>query len=279
MAFSVTDLSPRIGSRIDTDLETMLSGEYAAEIREILERRGVIFFRGIDINDEQQFTFTRTFGEVYGDKSGDMYKVSFDKKESPKHWEYTYGTFSWHIDRTDTDIPPFATILTAKRLPGEGGQTQFANTYAAWEDLPQADKDLIDDLKVVHTVESSFRESLPNPTPEQQEMLRSHDPKVHPLVWHHKSGRNSLLTSTSAMSVVGMDEDEGRALLDRMIAWATQPQYVYSHEWQLGDIVMWDNTGVMHRVIPYPEGSTRLLHRTTVTGYEPFDTRKELELQ
>lgn len=74
-----------------------------------------------------------------------------------------------------------------------------------------------------------------------------------------------------------MDDGEGAALLDRMMAWATRPEYVYVHEWQLGDIVMWDSTGTMHRVRPYDLSAGRLLHRTTVAGDEPFDPYRQLE--
>jgi alpha-ketoglutarate-dependent taurine dioxygenase len=276
MGFRTTDLTPRIGTRVDTDLDTLLSGRHAERIRELAETRGVLVFRGIEMDDEQQLAFTRTLGPVFDAGSGDVYKVTFDKRENPTLWQYNYGNFSWHIDRTDTDVPPFASILNAKRLAPEGGQTEFANTYAAYEDLPEQDKRLIETLKVVHKVEWSFRETLPDPTAEQVAAWRRYPDKVHPLVWRHRSGRKSLVTSTSAAQVVGMDEAEGRALLDRMMAWATQPQYVYVHEWQLGDVVMWDNTGTMHRVRPYDLDAGRLLHRTTVVGDEPFDSAREL---
>jgi alpha-ketoglutarate-dependent taurine dioxygenase len=276
MPLKITDLKPRIGAMIESDLDTLLSGNHAAELRELAETRGVLLIRGVAMDDEQQLAFTRTLGPVFNAGSGDVYKVTFDKRESPTLWEYNYGNFSWHIDRTDTDVPPFASILNAKRLPPDGGDTEFANTYAAYEDLPEDDKRLIEDLKVVHKLEASFKESFPNPTDEQLAKWRAHADKVHPLVWRHRSGRKSLITSTSGAQIVGMDETEGAALLDRLMAWATQPQYVYRHEWQLGDIVMWDNTGTMHRVQPYDLNAGRLLHRTTVVGDEPFASTREL---
>jgi alpha-ketoglutarate-dependent taurine dioxygenase len=271
MNLSTSDLTPRIGTLIQTDLATLLSGSAAPLLRELMERRGVLVIRGVQMNDEQQLTFTRTLGPVYDAGSGEIYKVTFDKRESPVLYEYNYGNFSWHIDRTDTDIPPLASILNAKRLAPAGGQTEFANTYAAYEDLPEAEKQRIDGLRVLHKLESSYRESIPNPTAAQLAKWRQHADKVHPLVWHHRSGRKSLVTSMSATEVLGMSQEEGAALLARLMAWATQPEYVYVHEWQLGDIVMWDNTGTMHRVRPYDLNAGRLLHRTTVRGDEPFD--------
>lgn len=275
MTFNTTDLTPRIGTRIDTDADTLLEGAHAARLRELLESRGVLLIRGLELDDAQQLAFTRTLGEVFNAGSGDVYKVTFDKQENPTLWEYNYGNFSWHIDRTDTDVPPFASILNAKRLTAEGGETEFSNTYAAYEDLPEDDKRLIGDLKVVHRVASSFRETVPDPTPDQRARWAAYPDKVHPLVWRHRSGHKSLITSTSATRVLGMDEAEGAALLDRLMAWATRPEYVYVHQWQPGDILLWDNTGTMHRVRPYDLDAGRLLHRTTVIGEEPFDPARE----
>ena len=266
-----TELTPRIGTLIEADLPTLLGGDHARTLRELAETRGVLVIRGAVMDDEQQLAFTRTLGPVFDAGGGEVYKVTFDKRESPDLWEYNYGNFSWHIDRTDTDLPPFASILNAKRLAPAGGETEFANTYAAYEDLSDADKRLIEGLRVVHKVEASYRESLPHPTESQLATWRRHPDKVHPLVWNHRSGRKSLVTSTSGTHVVGMDEVEGAALLARLMAHATQPQYVYVHEWRVGDIVMWDNTGTMHRVRSYDLAAGRLLHRTTVLGDEPFD--------
>ncbi|MBW8753231.1 MAG: TauD/TfdA family dioxygenase [Sphingomonadales bacterium] len=271
MGLETTDLTPRIGTLVESDLATLLSGARAGELRELAEARGVLVIRGAEMDDAQQLAFTRTLGPVFDAGGGEVYKVTFDKRESPDLWEYNYGNFSWHIDRTDTDLPPFASILNAKRLAPEGGETEFANTYAAYDDLAEADKRLIEGLRVVHKVEASYREAVPNPTEAQRAKWRAHAAKVHPLVWHHRSGRKSLVTSTSGTHVIGMDEAEGAALLARLMAWATQSEYVYVHEWQLGDVVMWDNTGTMHRVRPYDLTAGRLLHRTTVLGDEPFD--------
>jgi alpha-ketoglutarate-dependent taurine dioxygenase len=275
MSFTTTKLSPRIGTRIETDIATLLSGSRAAQIRELAETRGVLLFRGLDMSDEQQLAFTRTLGPVFDAGGGDVCKVTFDRNENPALWEYNYGNFSWHIDRTDTDVPPFASILNAKRLTDEGGQTEFANTYAAYADLPEDDKRLIDRLKVVHKVEASFRETVPHPTAEQRTRWRGFPDRIHPLVWHHRSGRRSLVTSTSGAHVVGLEEAESAALLARLMAWATRPEYVYVHEWRLGDIVLWDNTGTMHRVRLYDLAAGRLLHRTTVAGDEPFDPARQ----
>ena len=93
-------------------------------------------------------------------------------------------------------------------------------------------------------------------------------PKVHPLVWRHRSGRRSLVLGASASHVEGMAYHEGRDLLRRLRDWATQPRFVYQHSWTVGDLVIWDNTGTMHRVTPYALDSGRMMHRTTLVGEE-----------
>jgi alpha-ketoglutarate-dependent taurine dioxygenase len=91
-----------------------------------------------------------------------------------------------------------------------------------------------------------------------------------PLVWKHGSGRKSLVLGCTAHHVLGMDPTQSTRLLVRLREWATQPQFVYSHEWSVGDAVMWDNTGTMHRAMPYDPDCGRLLHRTKTAGEEPI---------
>ncbi len=91
-----------------------------------------------------------------------------------------------------------------------------------------------------------------------------------PLVWKHRSGRKSLVVGCTAHYVLGMGIEEGSALLTRLRDWATKPQFVYRHEWTVGDLVMWDNTGTLHRAMPYALDSGRMMHRTKLEGEEPF---------
>jgi alpha-ketoglutarate-dependent taurine dioxygenase len=95
--------------------------------------------------------------------------------------------------------------------------------------------------------------------------------KELPLVWTHRSGRKSLVLGCTASHVVDMDYTKGKELLVRLRDWATQPQFVYRHVWSVGDLVMWDNTGTMHKATPYDPASGRMLHRTKLEGEEPFE--------
>jgi len=269
MALATVDLRPRIGAEVLADKAALLGGAHASELRDLLERRGVLVFRELGLNDDEQLAFSATLGEVQPTQGAGVYKISFDKTEASTG-EFTRGSFVWHIDRTNEDYPTLASILTARRLAAQGGQTEFTNTYAAWEDLSPGDQKRLEGLKVVHSVETGMRRVHPGATEEQAQRWRHAAPKVHPLVWTHRSGRKSLVLGSTAAEVVGMPKDEGCALLEELQAWATQPQFVYRHEWKVGDLLVWDNTGSMHRVEPYAEDSGRLMHRTTLLGEEPI---------
>ena len=120
--------------------------------------------------------------------------------------------------------------------------------------------------------------SRPNPSPEELARWRMRPAREHPLVWTHRSGRKSLVLGTSADYVVGMDLDEGRALLADLLDRATRPGRVYSHHWSVGDTVIWDNRGVLHRATPYDANSSREMLRTTVLGDEPIPVKASSEM-
>ncbi|MCX7864936.1 MAG: TauD/TfdA family dioxygenase [Novosphingobium sp.] len=270
MTFTVRDLSPRIGSEIETSRNELLAGTHADRIRTLLEQRGVLVFPGIGFSDEEMKAFATTLGKIedgstYEDK---IFKVTFDPEHNPMGLTYLRGTFEWHVDRTDLDVPPLGSMLTPRVIAREGGQTEFANTYAAYDDLPEDEKRWLDGLRVEHRAEAAISKQVENPTPEQIAAWRQNPPKVHPLVWHHRSGRKSLLLGSTACRVVGMDEAESNALLERLTSWATQPQFVYRHHWREGDLVIWDNTGTMHRAVPFDVDCGRRLHRVTLEGVE-----------
>ena len=261
-----TDLTPRIGSELRADVDALLSGEFAAEIRDILERRGVVLFRGINLSDEQQLAFTRTLGRI---QEKEVFKISMDPKVNPVA-EYTKGAFYWHIDGTMSEVPILASIMSGRRLAAEGGQTEFCNTYAAWDDLPESEKTALEKLKVVHMFEVSQRYVKPEPSFAELQAWQTFQPNILPLVWTHRSGRKSLVLGSTASHVEGMDLREGWALLTQLREYATRPQFVYRHEWTVGDMLIWDNTGTMHRAMAYALDSGRLMHRTTIEGEEPF---------
>jgi alpha-ketoglutarate-dependent taurine dioxygenase len=267
----VVDVAPRIASEIRTDLDTLLSGREAANIRAVLEQRGVVFVRGLEITDEQQVAIAKTLGDLVANEGDSgIYKISLDKSVNQKA-DYLKGSMFWHFDGSLQPYPNLATFLRAVRLSATGGETEFCNTYAAYDDLPQSDKNLIADLRVVHSAERSQYYVRPEMSYEELTLWQKSPTKTCPIVWTHRSGRKSLLLGATADYVVGLPVEESRALLTRLRDWATQPQYVYRHHWQPGDLLIWDNTGTMHRVLPYDENSGRLMHRTILAGEEPLN--------
>ncbi|WP_326547481.1 TauD/TfdA family dioxygenase [Mycolicibacterium sp. ND9-15] len=266
----VIDLTPRIGSEIRTDLDTLSSGREAEKIRATLEQRGVVFFRGLQISDEQQVTIARTLGTVVANEGEDgIYRISLDENVNQRA-KYLRGSLFWHFDGSLQPYPNLATLLRAVKLPETGGDTEFCNTYAAYDDLPQSDKDLIADLRVVHSAERSQYYVTPEMSYDEIAFWQKSPTKACPIVWTHQSGRKSLLLGATADYVVGMPVEQSRALLARLRDWATQPQYVYRHKWEVGDLLIWDNTGTMHRALPYAADSGRLMHRTILAGEEPL---------
>lgn len=269
MAPEVIHLTPRIGSEIRIDLETLLSGKEAATIRNTLEERGVVIFRDLHIDDDQQFAIAKTLGSPLkegGGKDG-VYKVSLDASVNEKA-DYLHGANFWHVDGSTQDKPYYGTMLRPVKIASEGGQTEFCNTYAAYDDLPEDEKKAIGKLRVIHSMERTLWFVYPEPTHAQIKAWQQVPTKSCPLVWTHKSGRKSLLLGASADYVEGLSVEESRALLVRLREWATQPRFVYRHEWSPGDLVIWSNTGTMHRAIAYPADSGRLMIRTTLEGEE-----------
>jgi alpha-ketoglutarate-dependent taurine dioxygenase len=270
MSIRARKVSPLTGSEIDVDLEVLLGGSEAASIRDLLEQRGVVFFRGLDVNDEQQVRIARSLGTIVGDEGEEgIYKISLDKGVNKKA-DYLKGSLFWHFDGSLQPFPNRAAVLRAIKLSETGGQTEFANTYAAYDDLPESVKREIAGLRVVHSAARSQFYVNPEMSHEELEMWQRSPSKTCPLVWKHRSGRNSLLLGATADYVEGMPVEASRALLARLRDWATQPRYVYQHEWRVGDLLIWDNTGTMHRALPYAFDSGRLMHRTILAGEEPL---------
>lgn len=278
MPYSTVDLTPRIGTEVKADLATLLDGSVAKEVRALLEARGVLIFRGLEISDEQQMQFGATLGTIRQEHGDSVIRISANPEISPIFAEYTQGTYFFHIDGTYTDMPALASILRARVVAPKGGQTEFCNTYALYDDLSDQDKELLEGLEAVHSQEVIQRRAFPDPTPEQLAHwgVEAVPEKTHPVVWHHRSGRKSLLLACTISHFVGMDRAESDALLARLLKMADEPQYIYTHDWRVGDMLMWDNTGTMHRVVPFDLQCGRELNRVTLVGEEPITAPRKV---
>lgn len=270
MKLDCINLTPRIGTEIKTDKQTLLRGEHATEIRALLERRGVLLFRGIEFEDDEEIAFAATLGTLREEFGHRIMAITPDKKVNPLFADYFEANIFWHFDGAWEDVPPLASILTPRILAPTGGETEFADAYAAYEDLPESDKRMLDGLKAVHTMEAAVGPAIPNPTKEQISAWRNYPVRIHPLVWHHRTGRKSLALSSTISHVQNMDRAQSDAFLKQLMNVATKRDNVYQHKWQMHDVLIWNNTGTLHRVLPFDKSSGRRLQRVTVLGEEPL---------
>jgi alpha-ketoglutarate-dependent taurine dioxygenase len=266
------DLKPDIGAKILADKAALLSGVYAADIRELLETRGVLVFPQVHFTDAEQIAFTKTLGtfapEMHDSKGEEkIHQITLNTSINPTA-NYLKGTFNWHFDGFANKQPIRASILTSKVLPPSGGNTGFCNTYAAYDALPDDRKAQIAGLRAVHALAATQLFHTPEPSHAEFKQWLGVGRCDLPLVWKHESGRQSLVIGSSAHHIVGMDPLDGLEILIYLRDWATQERFQYSHQWSVGDTVMWDNTGTLHRAEPYDTSSNRMLHRTKLAGEE-----------
>jgi alpha-ketoglutarate-dependent taurine dioxygenase len=272
MTFTAVDLTPHIGTEIGAELDALLDGSIAGELRAMLEQRGVLLFRGLGMSDEQQLRFARTLGVPRVEHGTDITKVSSDKSKSPIFAEYTEGTYFFHFDDTYMEYPALASVLRCRKVAPAGGQTEFANTYAIYDDLPADEQRWLDTLHAEHSQECIQRKAFPNPTEWQLSLWgESAIPATtHPLVWLHRTGRKSLLLGETMKRIVELPPAESDALVGRLMALSQRREYIYRHDWQVGDVLVWDNTGTVHRVVPFDLDCGRELERVKLAGEEPI---------
>ncbi len=270
----IEKLGDTVGAEvIGVDRDRLLQDEELPQAcLQVLEDNGVLVFRKVHLDDEAHVAFCRRLGEIHVYPSHPIPEISVVSLDPSKTAiaEYYKGTFDWHIDGTTDEIPNKATVLTAHALSEDGGQTEFASTYAAYDRLSDDEKEAYGKLRVLHSFEAHQRRTHPNPTPEMEAYMTRLPKREHPLVWSHRSGRNSLVLGATASHVVDWDLEAGQRLLGELLDRSTASGLVYEHEWSLGDTVIWDNRGVLHRVRPYDAASPREMHRSTILGDEPI---------
>ncbi len=268
-------IKEQIGTRILNSKEELLGGQLAEEIRELMELRGVLVFPQINFTDEEQIAFTKTLGTYAPERTGgaeQVTKVSIDPELAGPTANYIRGSLFWHIDGTMQDVPILASLLACRKPSPKGtGNTGFSNTYAAYDALPDEEKKRLARLRARHGAWATLFYYDPEPDSAMLKGMQAIGDKELPLVWTHKSGRKSLVIGNTAHTIIGMDIMESRLLLNELREWATKEEFTYSHEWSAGDLVIWDNTGTMHRAEPYDISSGRLMVRTKLEGEESFE--------
>lgn len=277
---AVTPFETALGAEVSNiDLSQPLSADQFAVVEQAFLDHLVLVFRNQSLTDEQHLAFASRFGEleehINKPTRHDQYEkvqvfsnVKADGTTLGVHPER--GTLVWHTDKSYIATPSLATVLRSPAIASEGGDTLFANTQAAYDDLDEATKRRIAGLKAVHSWERSREKVGERPaTPEQ---IAAAPPVEHPLVRTHPvTGRKGLYLGNHASHVPGMDFEEGVQLLAELERFATQDKYVYRHKWQVDDVLMWDNRGTMHCVTPYDAvKEKRAIHRVVIRGDRPF---------
>ena len=275
MDFDVQPIKPGVGAIVRCGRKALFEPGAAARCLELIDKHGALVFPRLGLSDAEQLAFTDALGARVnftrdvpgGDKDAkDVYTITLDPKINNEP-EYVYGSWFWHLDGACMNIPmPRITMLSCRHPAPKGGETEFANTFAAYDALPEDEKKALEDLRVMHSVAAGVREIA---APETLNPVRREYRHEHPLVFTHENGRKSLMIGYTADYIIGMNRAESRALLARLQDWAAQPAFSCRHSWQEGDFAMWNNRGVLHRALPYAADSGRKMNRTSVSGIVP----------
>jgi len=264
MAIDIQPIGSHFGARIaGVDFSRPIEPGTFEQIQQALTRYAVLGFCTAPIDDEQQLNFSSMFGRLHESILDESRRRLKDRRfndvgnlnvqgEIDRNEEAKYGDANllWHSDLSFLSAPAKVTILSARVLPPTPPDTEFADMRAAWAALPAARQAALEGLQVEHSVFAARERS--GFTDFTDEERRRAPPVVHPLVrTHPQSGVKTLYLSSSAARIVGWPDDEGRALLDELTAFATQPQFVLAYKWQAGDVLVWDGAATMHRATPF----------------------------
>ncbi|PIW25884.1 MAG: hypothetical protein COW30_17820 [Rhodospirillales bacterium CG15_BIG_FIL_POST_REV_8_21_14_020_66_15] len=289
MPINVKPLHPMfVGEVQDVDLSKPLSDETFAEIQAAIDTSAVLVFHGPKLSEDEQAAFAERFGPLYADNR--ILKTGLKDRIGPKLVDISnlnendetmdradrrriFGLANrlWHTDASFKKVTAKYSLLHAHTVAPEGGETQYADMRAAYDALPQKMKDRIADLEAEHCIATS-REKL-GFTEFSDEEKNTLPPVRHGLVRTHPvTGRKALYLASHASHVVGWPVPEGRMLIHDLMEHATQPQFVHTHTWQVGDLVIWDNRCTMHRARPFDLDTYRRdMRRATVMDPDYMD--------
>jgi alpha-ketoglutarate-dependent 2,4-dichlorophenoxyacetate dioxygenase len=263
------------------DITKKLTLEQAAAISAGMDQYCVLVFHDQHFTDESQLAFSRNFGDLE-EATGDLNWGKARRIESPlindisnldndnavlardsRRRLFSLGNRLWHSDSSFKDVPAKYSLLSARKIPSAGGDTEFADMRAGYDTLDDETKAEIENLVCEHSQMYS-RGLLGFDDFSEDDRVRF-NPVLQRLVRRHPStGRKSLYLASHAGAIVGWPVPEARALLRDLIEHATQRKFVYAHQWKQWDLVMWDNRATMHRARPFDPKQVRDMHRTTV---------------
>ena len=284
MALETRPLHPLLGVEIvGVDVRRVPDDVFAA-IVDAFNEHSVLLFRGQAIGDDEQVAFSQRFGPLettirtvvsqarYRPEISNLANVDAEDRLIPagdKRNLFNAGNQMWHTDSSFKRVPALASLLSGREVPPEGGETEFASMRVAYARLPEPTRQRLEGRVAVHSFEYSrglvgagllSPEHAAQVPPVPQALVRANP----------ANGRKAFFVASHACEIVGMPTPEARALLRDLLDRATAPELVYTHRWQAGDLVMWDNRCTLHRGRPWDESRyRRVMHRTTVAGDGP----------
>jgi alpha-ketoglutarate-dependent 2,4-dichlorophenoxyacetate dioxygenase len=273
-------LNPLFGVEIlGVDVSRPIDPAVFAEIRAALDVHALLLFRGQDLDDAKQIAFSELFGRleptgkanpavgtVFARQSNLDIETGAVIPPEDRRMRYQKGNYLWHTDSSFKPVPSLCSLLSARIVPPEGGNTEFADTRAGYDALSPEIKAKLEGLIAEHSL--VYSRGTVDPTSLTEEMkaelpsVRQAMVRVNPV-----TGRKSVYVGAHASHVIGWPIEEGRAFINMLTEFTTQPQFRHSHAWRVGDIVIWDNRCLLHRATAYDTVKyKRLMQRTTVGG-------------
>jgi alpha-ketoglutarate-dependent 2,4-dichlorophenoxyacetate dioxygenase len=276
---TATALHPRFAARIDgIDISRPFDASW---VRDALDRWSVLVFPGQTITDAAQVAFSEIFGPLETTRAGAngaggklivLTNIGPDGQiASPTDKQVLNNRANqiWHHDSSFKATPARASILSAREIPSSGGDTAFCSTRVAWEAMPQAMKATARDRIAIH--DFGWSRARVDAALVTEAERTDHPPVKRSVVATENPNGPALYLGQHARSIEGLNETASRALIDNLMAFATNPDFIYTHCWQQGDVVVWDNRAVMHRATPFASTTQRRhMVRTTASCRGPL---------
>jgi taurine dioxygenase len=273
MTFSVRPLTDTFGVEIENiDISGPLSTADFKEVRDLWHQHELLLFRNQSLVETDMIEFSRRFGELeihvreewLSDDNPEILMVTNIKKNGQSVGALEDAEVGWHYDQIYLPQPAVGSMLSSVKLPPDGGSTYFADMSTAYETLPKHLHEAINGRSAVQSY-SAFNQSYSTETNDTQ--TKKTQDVEHPIVRTHPfTGRKALyICPGMSIQIVGLPEDESKHVLEECFAWSIKPEFVYQHDWQLGDSLLWDNACTMHRRDPFDgDQFQRIMKRTTI---------------
>ncbi|MBI10894.1 MAG: hypothetical protein CMM55_15375 [Rhodospirillaceae bacterium] len=276
MSLSLKPLADALGVEVrGIDLSEPVPNEVVETLKQSLRDRLVLVVRDQNLSAEQYLSAVRLFGETMEQHLSDLLMEDhpeiavLDSRQSPMGDDgrgVPLGSKDWHTDHTNHAKPPKMTAMYSLALPRSGGDTGFANMHLAYEALSKAEKAQLGPMKTVNRIENNSYVS-------DEHKKRFGAVQVHPLIrTHPETGRKAIyIHPGKTAKIEGLDEDKSKAFVNRLMTQVIQPEITYRHQWQLGDLVIWDNRSISHvayRDYDHKEG--RIMQRVILAGDTPI---------